>query len=171
VFIRVHPWTLLKNPRLLQEVYYFVRGSRHDYKNISWRSPSFNPESKYQLEFGDCDDDDATGNIADIDYGTDGSNAISTVVVGDNGLYNWDVTSLVSSWLADPSTNNGLALSGLFGNVNLDGRNSYGIFHTVGSTAGLPPTLTISVVPEPGNLWGILLLGSGFMLIKHHRLI
>lgn len=91
--------------------------------------------------------DPVDGNVDDIDYGLDGANSIATKSVGNNGFYRWDITDLVNQWILDPSSNNGLALSGLFGNTDIDGRNSYGIFHTVGSIAGLAPS--IFVISEP----------------------
>ncbi|MEM9212789.1 MAG: SGNH/GDSL hydrolase family protein [Cyanobacteria bacterium P01_F01_bin.150] len=90
------------------------------------------------------DDTKPGGNLADIDYGENGANAIAVTSVGDDGLYSWDVTELIAEWAVDTTQNDGLAISGIFGNENLDDRNSYGIFHTVGSTDGLVPTLTIT---------------------------
>ena len=91
--------------------------------------------------------DPINGNLADIDYGLNGANSIATTSVGNNGFYRWDITELVNQWILDPLTNNGLALSGLFGNTNIDDRNSYGIFHTVGSATGAAPA--IFVLSEP----------------------
>ena len=107
--------------------------------------------------------DDVNGNIADIDYGVDGANAIATTLVGDNGVYNWDITSLVNQWIEDPSSNNGLALSGLFGNVN-DGRNAYAGLITVGTQEGRAPTIRFAPIPEPTSAIGLFsfaLLGLG----------
>ncbi|NEQ87107.1 MAG: DNRLRE domain-containing protein [Moorea sp. SIO2I5] len=111
--------------------------------------------------------DDTNGNIADIDYGVEGANAIATTAVGDNGIYTWDISSLVKTWIESPETNNGIALSGLFGNVDTNGRNSYGIFYTVGATEGLVPTLTLTTIPEPSSILGLLafsVLGAGSVL-------
>ncbi|MDJ0518091.1 MAG: DNRLRE domain-containing protein [Trichodesmium sp. MO_231.B1] len=113
--------------------------------------------------------DDVNGNIPDIDYGVDGTNAIVTTAVGDNGIYSWDISSLVNTWIESPETNNGIALSGLFGNVDINGRNSYGIFYTVGATEGLAPTLALTPVPEPTSILGLLafgFLGAGSVLKK-----
>ena len=103
--------------------------------------------------------DSVNGNIANIDYGVNGANAIAATQIGDDGSYSWDITTLVDSWITSLASNNGLALSGVFGNVNTDGRNSYGIFHTVGSTTGFAPHL---VVPEPSvhAIFGIGILGN-----------
>lgn len=103
--------------------------------------------------------DDVNGNIADIDYGVNGANAIATTAVGNNRIYSWDISTLVQSWIHSPATNNGLALSGLFGNVNTNDRNSYGIFYTVGATNGLAPTVTLTPVPEPSSIFGLLAWG------------
>ena len=94
--------------------------------------------------------DPVGGNVDDIDYGASGVNAVATTEVGRPGTYRWDITALVDEWIMSPATNFGIALSGVFGNIDIDGRNSYGIFHTVGSTAGLAPALV--VVPEPATL-------------------
>jgi hypothetical protein len=60
----------------------------------------------------------------------------------------WSVTALVDDWIrgALPPI---LAISGVFGNVDLDGRNSYATFHTVGSTAGLRPVIDVAPIPLP----------------------
>lgn len=104
--------------------------------------------------------DPVNGNHTEINYGVDGANAIATTQIGNDGFYSWDITSLVDDWITSPSSNNGFALSGLFGNADIDGRNSYGIFHTVGSTSGLAPN--INVVPEP-LIFG--LFGMGLVII------
>lgn len=111
--------------------------------------------------------DAVNGNLADIDYGADGANAIATTLVGDNSLYHWDITSLIDEWITTPALNFGFALSGLFGNSDIDGRNSYGIFHTVGSTTGLAPSFAIVSVPEPST-FVILALGLLAVLLGHH---
>ena len=98
------------------------------------------------------------GNLDDIDYGENGVNAIATTSIGNDGVYGWDITELVVEWAINATNNDGLAISGIFGNVDIDGRNSYGIFHTVGSTTGLVPTLTITSSggssDEPQTLYG-----------------
>ncbi|MBF2002173.1 MAG: hypothetical protein IGS38_15815 [Synechococcales cyanobacterium M58_A2018_015] len=82
----------------------------------------------------------------------------SDIQVGNDGLYNWDVTSLIQRWAVDPTNNDGVAISGFYGNVDIDGRNSYGIFHTVGSTTGQVPILTIKTLgggsSSPRTLYG-----------------
>jgi hypothetical protein len=103
--------------------------------------------------------DDVNGNITDIDYGANGINAIATTAVGDNGIYSWDISTLVNRWINAPETNNGLTLSGLFGNANTNDRNSYGIFYTVGATGGIEPTITLKLVPEPSSILGLLVYG------------
>ena len=104
--------------------------------------------------------DPINGNLADIDYGLDGANSIATTAVGNDGFYRWNITELVNQWILDPLSNNGLALSGLFGNTNIDDRNSYGIFHTVGSATGAAPTLF--VVSEPPV---VMLLTIGLLIV------
>ncbi|NJR62440.1 MAG: hypothetical protein HC769_28720 [Cyanobacteria bacterium CRU_2_1] len=98
------------------------------------------------------------GNIADIAYGENGANTVDTIEVGNDGLYNWDITTLIQQWAIDPTNNDGLAISGFYGNVDTDGRNSYGIFHTVGSTTGQVPILTLNLLgggsDSPETLYG-----------------
>ncbi|MEO1091825.1 MAG: hypothetical protein AAFX81_14430 [Pseudomonadota bacterium] len=107
------------------------------------------------------------GNGFDVNYGPEGSNVVSTVLVGDDGVYTWDVTSLVNAWLGDPTAATALAISGIYGNVGGDGRNAYGIFHTVGSTAGVGPEL--HVTPIPGAL-PLLLTGTiGLAWLRQRR--
>lgn len=92
----------------------------------------------------------AGGNDFDVNYGPGGGNAIATTTVGDPGIYTWDVTALFETWLAAPDAVAALAISGIYGNVGGDGRNAYGIFHTVGSASGVEPAL--HVTPVPGAL-------------------
>ena len=87
--------------------------------------------------------DPVNGNVDDIDYGVNGANAISTTVVGDDGIYNWDLTELVDELTNSSASKVELALSGVFGNVNTDGRNSYASFYPANATDGLEPTLVI----------------------------
>ena len=111
--------------------------------------------------------DSINGNLGDIDYGIDGASAIATELVGDNGLYRWDITDLVDQWISTPSSNNGFAVSGLFGNTDIDGRNSYGIFHTVGSATGLAPSVIVAV-PEPST-FGMLFAGMTVLFLIGRR--
>jgi hypothetical protein len=106
------------------------------------------------------------GNLFDVNYGPNGSRAVATTTVGNPGIYTWDVSTLFNRWVQTPTSNNGIALSGIFGNVNIDDRNSYGIFHTVGSTTGLVPTLQVEAVPEPTTMLGAALFGVGILLKK-----
>lgn len=110
--------------------------------------------------------DPVGGNVNDIDYGANGANAIATKKVRDPGIYKWDITALVDQWLTTPATNFGIALSGLFGNTDIDGRNSYGIFHTVGSTGGLAPTFL--VVSEPATL-ALMILALAILVLASRR--
>ncbi|MEM7225834.1 MAG: DNRLRE domain-containing protein [Pseudomonadota bacterium] len=109
--------------------------------------------------------DAVNGNLGNIDYGVDGANGFATAEIGDNGFYRWDITELVDQWILNPSTNNGLALSGLFGNVDIDGRNSYGIFHTAGATAGLEPAFSVVTVSEPSTA-AIFLMGLSALFLR-----
>lgn len=56
----------------------------------------------------------------------------------------------------------------MFGNVDIDGRNSYASFYPAGATEGLAPTLVIKTVPEPTSLVALLILG-GSLLFTHKR--
>ncbi|MEM9164007.1 MAG: DNRLRE domain-containing protein [Cyanobacteria bacterium P01_F01_bin.4] len=113
--------------------------------------------------------DDVNGNGNDIDFGVDGENAIATATVGDDGIYTWDVTTLVEPWLTNAVPDTDIALSGVFGNVDIDGRNSYASFYPAGATGGLAPTLVVETVPEPASLAALVLLGSGLMFTRKQR--
>ena len=112
--------------------------------------------------------DPIDGNDDDIDFGVDGSNAFSTTSVGADGVYDLDVTGLVADELTVGQLD--IALSGVFGNTNVDGNNSYAAFYPVGATEGLEPTLvieieSIDVVTDftgGEDLIGITGLGIGF---------
>lgn len=95
--------------------------------------------------------DPVNGNLADIQYGLNGASAFAKTFVGDAGIYKWDITQLINDFIsAGTSTSQTfLALSGLFGNTDIDGRNSYGIFHAPGSNTGLGPQISIEVIPLP----------------------
>lgn len=110
--------------------------------------------------------DDVKGNDNDIDYGPNGENAIATTTVGAEGIYTWDLTALVSQWLADAVPNTDIALSGVFGNVDTDGRNSYASFYPAGATEGLAPQLMVETVPEPASLAALAVLSSGLVFIR-----
>jgi phosphohistidine phosphatase SixA len=88
--------------------------------------------------------DPVNGNFGDIDYGVEGANAISSTSVGGDGVYSWDVKALVADELTNPSGDElSVVLSGVFGNVNTDDRNSYASFYPAGATNGLAPTLVL----------------------------
>ncbi|MEM6577534.1 MAG: DNRLRE domain-containing protein [Pseudomonadota bacterium] len=95
--------------------------------------------------------DPVSGNLAGIQYGTDGAAAIATTLVGAPGVYEWDVTSLINGFISNglPTDETFFALSGLFGNTDTDGFNSYGTFYAEGATDGLAPQLRITLVPLP----------------------
>lgn len=107
--------------------------------------------------------DNVNGNVDDIDYGVDGANAFATTFVGADGIYSWDLTSLVSDLAATSASEVDLTLSGVFGNVNTDDRNSYASFYPVGATAGLAPRLSIQTVPEPSTMLGAAFLFGGLL--------
>ncbi|MEM7579262.1 MAG: DNRLRE domain-containing protein [Cyanobacteria bacterium P01_A01_bin.80] len=114
--------------------------------------------------------DNVNGNVDDINYGVDGNNAVATTIVGDDGIYNWDVTELVNDELLGSNTGVNVALSGVFGNENIDDRNSYASFYPAGATDGLAPTLVIetqavNVITDftsGEDVLGIAGLGIGF---------
>ena len=99
--------------------------------------------SSYGLNDG-AEFDPVDGNDEDIDYGPNGSNASSIASVGANGIYQWDVTASIQDELDSGEIN--LALSGVFGNTDTDGRNSYAAFYPAGATDGLEPTLLIEAL-------------------------
>jgi len=96
--------------------------------------------SIYALEDG-AEFDPVGGNDADIDFGADGSNAFATTSVGANGVYAWDLTALVEGEPDNEGLN--VALSGVFGNSDTDGRNAYAAFYPVDADDGLAPRLMI----------------------------
>lgn len=99
--------------------------------------------SAYGLNDG-AEFDPDEGNDDDIDFGDDGANALSTTSVGASGVYNWDVAALVQDGLGSGEVD--VALSGVFGNTDTDGRNGYAAFHPAGATDGLEPTLVIEAL-------------------------
>lgn len=111
--------------------------------------------------------DPVNGNTFSVNYGPEGANAVATTVVGDAGVYTWDISSLFDRWLADPDAVAALAISGIYGNVGGDGRNAYGIFHTVGSLDGLAPEL--HVTPLPGAAPLLLTGGIALYWLRRRR--
>ena len=97
--------------------------------------------------------DPVSGNLADIQYGPGGADAVSRTLIGDPGVYSWNVTELIDEWITGAQGLTALSLSGVFGNVNIDDRNSYATLHTVGSSTGLVPHLEIAPVPLPASFW------------------
>ncbi len=90
---------------------------------------------------GEDDSDDATDVPEGPDFTMPAPNVVDTATIGADGVYEWDVTSLLE---AEPDTDElDVALSGVFGNENIDDRNSYAAFYPVGASDGLAPKLTI----------------------------
>jgi hypothetical protein len=90
-----------------------------------------------------------------------GSVAATQTIAG-VGFVDWDVTSLVQSWAADPSSNHGVLIQlatggGDIGIADVD---------STPGVAGSAPKLT--VVPEPGTA-AALLGGAGVLLARRRR--
>lgn len=96
--------------------------------------------------------DPVGGNLADARYGTNGDAAFDLVDIGANGIYNWDITQLFREWITTPTTETAIVLTGLFGNVNTDDRNTYASFYAANSDAGFGPQLVITPVPIPSGV-------------------
>jgi len=105
------------------------------------------------------------GNKDDIVYGDTGSAAIATTPIGVPGRYDWDITSLVDAWIDDarPPV---VALSGVFGNVDLDGRNSYATFYADGAAPDLAPAIVIAPIPLPAGLWLLAAALAGLIRLR-----
>ncbi|MEM1362741.1 MAG: hypothetical protein AAGF94_13660 [Pseudomonadota bacterium] len=99
-----------------------------------------------------------SGNLAGIDFGIDGSNAYTTTLVRDAGIYKWDVSDLVDDWIDGTRPLTALALSGLFGNVNDNDRNAYASFYAVGATDGAAASIHLAPIPLPSTAF--LLMGA-----------
>jgi hypothetical protein len=99
-------------------------------------------------------DRDGRGNAFTVAFGPQGSSVIDVATITENGIYSWDVTETVKGWLADPDAITALAISGIYGNRDLDPFNAYGAFHTVGSSLGMAPNL--HVTPLPAAAWMLL---------------
>ncbi|MEM7082479.1 MAG: DNRLRE domain-containing protein [Pseudomonadota bacterium] len=89
---------------------------------------------------------------------------VDTVVASTPGVYTWDLTSLVASWVADPSSSNGFAITARgAGNGTF---NNY--FYSSIATGGMMPVLQIEAtpVPVPAAIW---LLGSALLGLVARR--
>ncbi|MEM9223610.1 MAG: hypothetical protein AAGB11_14600 [Pseudomonadota bacterium] len=123
--------------------------------------------SAYRLRAGE-EFDPVNGNDEDIRFLKDGAGALSTVSVGEDGIYEWDITGLFKNTFRTGELS--VALSGVFGNEDTDGRNSYAAFFPVDARDGLEPTLVFEVAAVntitdfiPGeDVIGIAGLGIGF---------
>ncbi len=135
-----------------------------DDRPISLSAYGFNnpPSTDFDPSF-----DPVAGNNFDVNYGPEGSRAVATTMVGAPGLYRWDVTTLFETWLAEPDAVAAIAVSGIYGNAGGDGRNAYGIFHTVGSKLGAAPELHIT--PVPGALPLMLTAGAALAWLRARR--
>lgn len=59
----------------------------------------------------------------------------------------------------------------VFGDTDIDGRNSYASFLPAGASANLAPTLIVKTVPAPASLSAILLLGGGLAIARKRRAV
>lgn len=87
--------------------------------------------------------DSTSGNDADIKFGRMGSKAVATELVGSSGVYEFDVSGLISQISQSGELNVGV--SGVFGNIDTDGRNSYASFHPVDALLGAEPVLVFEI--------------------------
>lgn len=85
--------------------------------------------------------------------------AVDTIVIGAEDLYSWDITSLVNSWITDPSSNFGFAITA---RTDTDTDSVYNNYFTSSAADGngALPSITTSPVPVPAAAW---LFGSGLL--------
>ncbi|MEM6639448.1 MAG: DNRLRE domain-containing protein [Pseudomonadota bacterium] len=81
--------------------------------------------------------------------------AADTIVANQPGIYTWDLTDLVASWLADPASVFGIALTAR-GDSSPGFFNNY-FYSSTGPAGTLAPTLDVTFVPVPAAVW---LMGS-----------
>ncbi|MEM7006903.1 MAG: DNRLRE domain-containing protein [Pseudomonadota bacterium] len=96
--------------------------------------------------------DPVNGNLTDARYGNDGDAAFDLQTVRANGVYSWDVTELFREWLQTPASETAIVITGLFGNTDTDGRNTYASFYAANSLTGTGPQLVVTAVPLPAGL-------------------
>ena len=82
----------------------------------------------------------------------------SSVTIGDAGIYEWDVTSLVNGWLSG-SDNNGIALMATPVN-SVGGLVTY--FASAEHGSAMVPIIHVTAVPEPAT-WALMLGGLGLV--------
>ncbi len=92
---------------------------------------------------------------------------ISTISVGDAGIYDWDITSLVNEWIANGDTNSAYVIgtSGLLD----DDDNTILLGFANASSATLSPDVVTAriIVPAPGAFG--LVVGAGLLGLRRRR--
>lgn len=91
-----------------------------------------------------------------------GSPVASATISGINRWVEFDVTSAVQGWLADPASNFGFVITQPAVVAPPTGGLVYVVYNSSRNPGGNPPQLVITPIPEPGSLlWlgGTLLLG------------
>lgn len=87
----------------------------------------------------------------------------SNSITGINQWVEWDITSAVQGWIANPASNLGLVVTAPAVVTPEPGQTVYAIFNSSRNTAGNAPQITIlNAIPEPsslGLLAGTLVLG------------
>lgn len=95
---------------------------------------------------------------------------IARISVAADGIYSWDITSLVNDWITGAESNYGFAITGRFdslsdpdGDGDLNLYNNYFVSsgpYTDAPHSGFGPRISPSVIPVPAAVW---LMGSGLL--------